>query len=87
MTQRPADALPTRMRRTWRDQLEQQERSAVLAWGAFAGTFAGVRLLTHWLKDGHGPKGGGDQSVRAALSPLQHRDRSVDRHRGRRDPG
>lgn len=59
MTQRPTDALPTRLQRTWRDQLEQQERSAVLAWGAFAGTFTGVRLLTHWLKNGHGPKGGG----------------------------
>lgn len=59
MTQAPADTLPTRLRRTWRDRLELQERSAVIAWGGFAGTFTGVRLLTHWLKDGHGPKGGG----------------------------
>lgn len=59
MTQQPGDGLPTRLQRTWRGQLEPQERSAVLAWGAFAGTFVSVRLLTHWLKDGHGPKGGG----------------------------
>ncbi len=54
-----SDRLISRLRGTWGERLDQNGQSAVLAWGAFAGTFSGVRLLTHWIRDGHGPKGGG----------------------------
>lgn len=43
----------------WMENLDAGERSAVLAWAAFSATFAGVRVLTHWIKGGHGPSGGG----------------------------
>lgn len=59
MTDEAEARLPLRIRRVWQDRLEQQEQSAVLAWGAFAATFGGVRVLTHWLRAGHGPQGGG----------------------------
>lgn len=48
-----------RLQYAWRRNLGQDEQSAVLAWGAFTATFAGVRALTHWIKDGHGPTTGG----------------------------
>lgn len=35
------------------------ERSAIVAWASFATTFAAVRALTHWIRNGHGPKSGG----------------------------
>lgn len=35
------------------------ERSAIVAWASFATTFAVVRALTHWIRNGHGPSGGG----------------------------
>lgn len=64
MTNTPAEVLtPTdavrRTRRSWRHDIGRDERAAILAWGSFTATFAGVRALTHWIKDGHGPKGGG----------------------------
>ena len=31
----------------------------MLAWVSFTVTFAGVRALTHWIRAGHGPSGGG----------------------------
>lgn len=43
----------------WYNRLGPGERSAVIAWGSFAGTFGFVRALTHWIRDGHGPAGGG----------------------------
>lgn len=55
----PYDALSVRVRQRWHAQLTAGQRSAVIAWSAFAGTFAGVRVLTHWLRRGHGPSGGG----------------------------
>jgi hypothetical protein len=48
-----------RVRSAWRRKLDPAERSAVLAWTSFTLTFVGVRLLTHWIKAGHGPAGGG----------------------------
>jgi len=30
-----------------------------LAWASFTLTFAGLRRLTHWIRAGHGPSGGG----------------------------
>jgi len=30
-----------------------------MAWASFTATFCGVRALTHWIRAGHGPEGGG----------------------------
>lgn len=65
MTQVTQTPEPTRRRaagrwaRTWREDLGPDERAAILSWGAFTVTFAGVRALTHWIRRGHGPAGGG----------------------------
>ena len=40
-----------------------------MAWASFATTFGVVRALTHWIKDGHGPSGGG---VSAGGTHLHH---------------
>lgn len=48
-----------RLRNAWHQRLEPAEQSVLIAWAAFTTTFAGVRLLTHWIRDGHGPSGGG----------------------------
>jgi hypothetical protein len=48
-----------RLRSAWHQRLEPAEQSVLIAWGAFTTTFVGVRLLTHWIRDGHGPSGGG----------------------------
>ena len=48
-----------RLSAVWSQDLGHDERAAILAWGAFTATFAGVRALTHWIRDGHGPSGGG----------------------------
>ena len=47
------------MRGHWQELLEPGQRSAVIAWASFAATFGFVRALTHWIRDGHGPAGGG----------------------------
>ncbi|BBX44543.1 hypothetical protein GCM10009641_55230 [Mycobacterium cookii] len=47
------------MRDEWRARLEPGEQATVLAWAAFTVTFAGLRALTHWIRAGHGPSGGG----------------------------
>jgi hypothetical protein len=39
--------------------LNPAEQAAVLSWASFTATFAGLRLLTHWIHRGHGPEGGG----------------------------
>jgi hypothetical protein len=39
--------------------LDPGQQSVLIAWSSFTTTFAGVRALTHWIRDGHGPKGGG----------------------------
>jgi hypothetical protein len=51
--------LATRLRQEWRTRLDPGQRSAVIAWASFAATFGVVRGITHWLRDGHGPSGGG----------------------------
>jgi hypothetical protein len=48
-----------RVRVAWEKKLDPGKRSAVWAWCAFTLTFGGVRALTHWIKAGHGPAGGG----------------------------
>lgn len=56
---RPERARLARLRQEWLQRLKSDERSAVLAWGAFTVTFAALRTLTHWIHAGHGPEGGG----------------------------
>jgi hypothetical protein len=48
-----------RLRNAWHQRLEPAEQSVLIAWAAFTTTFVGVRLLTHWIRSGHGPSGGG----------------------------
>jgi hypothetical protein len=48
-----------RLRKEWGTRLEPGEQATVLAWSTFAVTFAGLRTLTHWIRAGHGPSGGG----------------------------
>jgi hypothetical protein len=62
-------ALPARLRQEWDNRLDAGQRSAVIAWASFAATFGVVRGITHWLKAGHGPSGGG---VSAGGTHLHH---------------
>lgn len=48
-----------RVRRRWASELGPTQRSATLAWGSFAATFGVARVITHWLRGGHGPSSGG----------------------------
>jgi len=54
-----ARSLSTHLRKVWVQDIEPGERSAIVAWASFATTFAFVRALTHWIRAGHGPAGGG----------------------------
>lgn len=58
-----APASPTgrwqRLRHQWHERLDPVEQSVLISWSAFTVLFAGLRLLTHWIRRGHGPKGGG----------------------------
>ncbi len=51
--------LPARIRHHWHDQLPPERRTQVVSWASFATTWVGVRALTHWIRHGHGPRGGG----------------------------
>jgi hypothetical protein len=48
-----------RLRHQWNQRLQPGEQATVLAWTSFTVTFAGLRALTHWIRAGHGPSGGG----------------------------
>jgi len=48
-----------RLRHEWGERLDPVEQSAVMSWAAFTTVFAGLRVITHWIHGGHGPKGGG----------------------------
>ncbi len=48
-----------RLRHEWGKRLEPAEQATVLAWASFTVTFIGLRGLTHWIRAGHGPAGGG----------------------------
>ncbi len=48
-----------RIRHQWSERLEPGEQATVLAWTSFTLTFVGLRALTHWIRSGHGPSGGG----------------------------
>ena len=53
------EGLWARLGARWHSHLEPGRRSAVIAWASFAVTFGLVRALTHWIRGGHGPAGGG----------------------------
>jgi hypothetical protein len=55
---RPADRWQ-RLKVEWDQRLQPDERTVLTAWASFTATFAGVRALTHWIHDGHGPSSGG----------------------------
>ena len=48
-----------RLRHQWAQRLEPGQQATVLAWTSFTVTFLGLRGLTHWIRAGHGPSGGG----------------------------
>ncbi len=48
-----------RLRHQWGKRLEPGQQATVLAWVSFTLTFVGLRTLTHWIRAGHGPAGGG----------------------------
>src|SRR5271168_4949192 len=49
----------SQLRSEWGRRLTPGEQSALTAWLAFTSMFVGLRSLTHWIRDGHGPPGGG----------------------------
>lgn len=51
--------LRSRLRRAYGDQVGPGEQSMLVAWSSFTVTFAATRALTHWIRAGHGPAGGG----------------------------
>jgi hypothetical protein len=60
----PSESAPpstrwARLRHQWNRRLRPAEQTTVLAWASFTLTFAGLRGLTHWIRAGHGPSGGG----------------------------
>jgi hypothetical protein len=55
----PHSTRLARLRHQWGKRLEPGEQATVLAWASFTLTFAGLRALTHWIRGGHGPSGGG----------------------------
>ena len=48
-----------RLRIAYTEQVGEGERNLLIVWTAFTATFAGTRALTHWIRAGHGPAGGG----------------------------
>ena len=46
---------PAAIRRAYREELGPGQRSALLSWLAFTGTFAGLRVLTYSIRTGRGP--------------------------------
>jgi hypothetical protein len=49
----------SRLRNEWGKRLTPTQQSAVIVWASFTATFVGLRSLTHWIRGGHGPSGGG----------------------------
>jgi hypothetical protein len=46
---------PGAIRRAYHEELGPGQRSALLSWLAFTGTFAGLRALTYSIREGRGP--------------------------------
>jgi hypothetical protein len=55
----PTPGQGSRLRAQWQQRLDPGQQSVVLSWAAFTTTFVGLRALTHWIRKGHGPSGGG----------------------------
>jgi len=47
--------LPSSVRHAFHEELDPEQRSALLSWLAFTGTFAGLRALTYSIRAGKGP--------------------------------
>jgi hypothetical protein len=47
------------LRRAYSDHVGSSEQSVLLAWSSFTTVFSVTRALTHWIRAGHGPSGGG----------------------------
>jgi len=48
---------PRAIQRAYQEELGPGQRSALLSWLAFTGTFAGLRALTYSIRAGRGPFG------------------------------
>jgi hypothetical protein len=48
---------PSTVSRAYHEELGPGQRSALLSWLAFTGTFAGLRMLTYGIRAGKGPFG------------------------------
>jgi hypothetical protein len=46
---------PGAIRRAYQEELTPGQKSALLSWLAFTGTFAGLRVITYSIRDGKGP--------------------------------
>jgi hypothetical protein len=46
---------PSSVRRTFHEELDPGQKSALLSWLAFTGTFGGLRALTYSIRAGRGP--------------------------------
>src|ERR1700733_4004337 len=57
MTDDLAQPLPRALHHAFRSELDPGQRSALLSWLAFTGTFAGVRGITYAIRSGKGPFG------------------------------
>ena len=49
--------VPRSVRHAFHEELDPGQRSALLSWLAFTGTFAGLRALTYSIRAGKGPFG------------------------------
>jgi hypothetical protein len=52
-------SLAERVRAVARERIGPTEQSLVVAWTGFGATFGVTRAITHWIRAGHGPAGGG----------------------------
>src|ERR1700733_7021280 len=57
MTDDLAQPLPRALHHAFRSELDPGQRSALLSWLAFTGTFGGVRGITYAIRSGKGPFG------------------------------
>jgi hypothetical protein len=51
------ESLPHSVRRAFHEELDPTQRSALISWLAFTGTFGGLRALTYSIRAGKGPFG------------------------------
>lgn len=51
----PPIPRPAEVKQAYREDMHPAQRSALVSWLAFTGTFTSVRALTHAIKNGKGP--------------------------------